>query len=339
MSPADERSRVRGALGIALLAGPLLGAPAQDSGGGWELLEPAPEVALIPPRLEGLEGYRCADCHSRTVEEWASTAHATAWVDEVYQEAIENKRRPELCHSCHIPERVLAATPPKRPKARAVDPHLGISCEACHAGADGLILGPRGTQVEAHPGAASPFMSPPGSNALCASCHSTNIGPVVGIAKDFARSDQEARGRACVACHMAPVERRWADDEDAPVRMGRSHALQTPRDPTFLRRAFELEMRTDGTTRIVVHNAIAHRVPGLKGRKIVFRAELLDAAGAVVEEVGLTLTAAAYLPVDGSAEIRFTSAGIGARVVGQHLDPRANGPIVFLDETFPAKKD
>jgi hypothetical protein len=58
---------------------------------------------------------------------------------------------------------------------------------------------------------------------------------------------------------MAPV----ADPgSEGPPR--RSHALQTPRDPTFLRRAFAVRLdRSGGGTALVVENRAGHRVPGL----------------------------------------------------------------------------
>ena len=88
------------------------------------------------------------------------------------------------------------------------------------------------------------------SSELCAVCHKTNIGPVVGIAKDYFASKQAERGRTCVGCHMAKVERAWADGEGVPVRVGRSHAIQTPRDPSFLRQAFALSWSPRGATTV-----------------------------------------------------------------------------------------
>jgi hypothetical protein len=172
-------------------------------------------------------------------------------------------------------------------------------------------------------------MSAPGSNALCAACHSTNIGPVVGIAKDFEASRQSERGRSCVGCHMHAVERRWAEGESVPLRTGRSHALQTPRDPSFLRRAFELSL---SGAKVVIENRAGHRVPGLIGREIRFEAEALDAGGAVLCRGQLALDARSYLPVDGRLEIALDRAGAAVRVVGRHLDPRAEEPVPFLDE-------
>lgn len=310
--------------------------PVQEA--SWELAPPAPVVPLHPEGLDDLVGYSCAGCHEELVHEWSQTAHAISWVDHVYQDALERKRRPELCHPCHVPEPLLLDEPPMRPEARASDLRLGISCEACHLGEGGVVLGPRGTPTEAHDSTASERMTPGGSVALCAACHATSIGPVIGVAKDFLASGQAERGRSCVGCHMAPVDRAWA--KDAPVREGRSHAIQTPRDPSFLRRAFDPRwIVSDEGSRVVLANRAGHRVPGLIGRELRFRAELLDDSGSVVERAELTIDASAYLPVDGTREIALEQEGHEVHLLGEHHDPRAEQPVVFLDERLlPAER-
>ena len=314
----------------------------EDTKDVWDLDVPAPTVALRPESVD-LAGYACAACHAEVAREWAQTAHAISWADELYRQAIGERKRPQLCHSCHVPQPLLAAGLVKRARARDEDLHRGISCESCHAGPDGTMLGPRGAPTSAHPSAKSEHMLAPGSNALCATCHRTNIGPVVGIAKDFEAARMNERGRSCIGCHMAAVERRWANppddpdgvDEDVPLRLGRSHLIQTPRDPTFLRRAFDVSLSTDGgRVRVVIANRAGHRVPGLQGREIRFEAQALDASGEVVARGEPVLDVRAYLPVDGSLEIPLEPVPAGSaevRVIGLHVDPRAVAPTTFLD--------
>jgi hypothetical protein len=299
------------------------------------LRAPAPAVRIRPERVSGLSEYACAGCHAEVSEEWAQSAHGLAWVDEAYRAELADKKRPELCHGCHAPEPLLAGVLAPRPDPREDARDLGVSCESCHVDEEGAMLGPRGTPVAAHPSKHSEHMSAPGSNELCSACHATNIGPVIGVAKDFAAAGLAQRGLSCVGCHMAPVERAWA--AEAPARLGRSHALQTPRDPAFLRLAFGLELATtDGRSRVVIQNQAGHRVPGLVGRQIRFEAELLDASGAVLERQSLTLDERAYLPVEAAREIPFTRAGKSVRLRGLHRDPRAEDPLVFLDESLVA---
>jgi len=299
------------------------------------LSTPAPAVALRPSSVVGLESYGCASCHAEVTAEWAGSAHGVSWVDEQYRAALAEKKRPELCYDCHAPEPLLAG-PLARPETREEKRELGIHCESCHQDAGGAVLGPRGTAVDAHVSKNSEHMAAPGSNELCSACHATNIGPVIGVAKDFASAKMAERGLSCVGCHMAPIARSWASG--APARTGRSHALQTPRDPAFLRLAFGRELHTSGgKSTLVLKNQAGHRVPGLVGRKLTFRAELLDASGAALEQRELALDERTYLPVDGAREIAFTHAGASVHLVGVHAEPRASAPVTFLDETLPAK--
>lgn len=344
-------SKVLASSGIALALLATL-AVAANSGAreeAWKLTRPAPRALFDPAKLDGAEKLDCARCHADVVEEWSQTAHALAWVDKQYQEQLADKKKPESCHGCHIPKPIFAARgdgageisgkPPARDDLR----EHGVSCVSCHLGAGGAMLGPRGAATAAHPTKLSSAFVGAGSNELCSGCHKTNIGPVVGLAKDFEQSKQAERGRSCVGCHCEALEMRFTKDgEDgktsagesvAPVRRGRSHALQTPRDPTFLRRAFALALRVEGAkSTIVVRNTAGHRVPGLIGRTIKLHAEVLDEAGKVQVEQTLIIDASSYLPVDGELSITLPVAAARVHVVGTHDEPRADGPVDFLDE-------
>jgi len=308
-----------------------IAAARQDGPHAPELATPAPAVAFRPAKVPDVASYACATCHAEVTAEWAASAHGLAWVDEVYQAALKDKKRPELCHGCHVPELLLGAGLAPRADAREEILGHGVRCEACHQDESGTMLGPRGTSVDAHPSKVVPEMVAPGSTALCSLCHSTNIGPVLGIAKDFAAAKMAERGLSCVGCHMATVERAWATD--APIRPGRSHLLQTPRDPAFLRHAIGLAWRADGgKSRLVLKNQAGHRVPGLIGRELHIRAELCDAEGKTIETVEKRIDERAYLPVDGELELPFTKTGASVHVTGRHKDPRATEPVPFLDE-------
>lgn len=299
----------------------------------YDLDPPDPAVQLRPAVLTELEGLACGECHARVVEEWAATSHALAWKDEVYQERIARRRRPELCHACHIPGPLLTGEQPGRPAARETSLHLGVSCDACHLASDGTILGPRGAETDAHPTRRSEFLSGEGVNELCAACHSTSIGPVIGIAKDFKSSAQAERGRSCVGCHMAPLETDGDDAQAGPVI--RSHSLQTPRDPAFLRRAFALSLHVEGrASRITIANTAGHRVPGLIGRKIRFEAQALDSQGQVLATGSVTIDVRAHIPVDGKVVLDLAAGAASVEVQGWHLDPRAAEEVRFLSLTL-----
>ncbi len=313
------------------------------------LSTPAPADARGVP-LEGLELISCTSCHADIVLEWATTLHGRAWVDEAYREELADVRRPESCHNCHIPEPLhlqLGADGalPQKPKTRDatlrnvpipdVDAHFGVSCETCHRGPDGTILGPWGAPTDAHVSKKHASFLPESKSALCIACHATTVGPVIGIAKDFAESSPAAAGRSCVDCHMAPVERPAAVEAGKPAhpaRPGRSHALQTPRDPSFLARAFDITVERRGeTTVVVLTNASGHRMPGRVGRVFRFAAELLDAQGTVVATAKHAIETRFSFPADGTRELVLKGIGASVRVVATHEAPALPDDVKFVD--------
>lgn len=331
------------ALALAWSAGTSTDAPA-------DLKTPAPADA----RGVELDGWRdrltCARCHADVAQEWATTLHGRAWVDEAYREELADVRRPESCHNCHIPEplHLQAAADgalPQKPRPRDatlrdvpspdVDAHFGVSCESCHRGPDGTILGPWGAPTDAHASVKHASFLPESKSALCIACHATTVGPVIGIAKDFVDTEQAAKGKSCVECHMAPVTRPAASEEGKPAlapRAGRSHALQTPRDPAFLARAFEITAaRRDGKVVVRVANACGHRVPGRIGRAIALSAELLDADGKLVAKGALAIETKKSLAADGVVEIELAGTGASVRVVGTHDAPALPDTLTFLE--------
>lgn len=292
----------------------------------WELAAPAPVVAMRPAAFAALDEISCTECHAAIVEQWARTAHAVSWLDEPYQARIAERRRPELCHSCHVPLPILGASGVSRPRARADHRDQGVTCVSCHLAPDGALLGPHGAPTEAHPTRRSDVFAEDRSNVLCASCHRISIGPVVGIAKDFEQAGLAAKGQSCVACHMAPLAGKGS---------ARSHELQTPRDPTFVRRAFHVSLRGDADgVEVVIANRAGHRVPGLEGRRFVFRAELIDAKGAVSDVGEIAFDVRHPIPIGGAAEIRLEGAGISVKLTGLHEDPREERAMLFLEETL-----
>jgi hypothetical protein len=311
---------------------------------------PAPAPDGRPKMLEGWESMDCVECHKEIAQEWAGTLHALAWVDERYQEAIANKRRPQSCHGCHIPQplnlRPLGGKPrPRNPNAEVPEEtlHTGISCISCHQGPEGEMLGPfaDAEPTDAHAskqGAA--FGEGTLADAICINCHRTNVGPVIGIAKDFETTRQADKGLSCVGCHMSAVDRPAAlvPQEDgsllaSQVRRGRSHALQTPRDPDFLAGAFGLEARLTATgAELLITNQAGHRVPGLKTRSMTFTVTLIDADG----ESTHLIDSRSYLPVDGTIAIAIEAKTPPTKlhVKATHLWAGVKGPVVFIDKSL-----
>lgn len=333
----------------ALAAAPLLLARGDGDDGGaaaeeWVLETPAPEDDGVPAAVEGWESISCAGCHEQIAREWAGTRHALSWIDPHYQKALKGLRRPKSCHGCHVPEPLHPEPLPQKPEARGEEEQRGhgITCETCHAGPDGTVLGPWGAATEAHRSVRSASFTAEGQDRLCIACHATNIGPVIGVARDLVERDEPARGQSCVGCHMAPVERPAAmdpeTDDPSPVRAGRSHALQTPRDPRFLRLAFGLRAVDDGSeVALVVTNRCGHRLPGLDTRRIELSVTALDAQGATREERTFTIDKQAFLPAGGELRIPLARPAAKLSVRGLHHAPGFAAPVEFLAaELVPA---
>ena len=144
--------------------------------------------------------------------------------------------------------------------------------------------------------------------------------------------------------HLPTLDRAPARDprtgDPAPVRKWRSHHLQTPRDPAFLRQAFHLEAAThDGITRVSIRNRTGHRVPGLAQRTLEFRFELLDADGKTCAELRHTIDMRRHLPVDELLELELDGVGTTVRDLSDHKAPGLYRAVRFLDETFPVASE
>ncbi len=311
---------------------------AREQGAGFErfvLAKPAPALDGRPARLEQATQSSCNECHAAIVDEWAASTHSQAWVNELYQEDLEGRKKAESCHGCHIPAPLhalpdLNAKPQPRPAQGAEAWHFGVSCESCHLAPDGALLGPTGAPTDAHPTRKHESFVGAGSNALCAACHKTTVGPVIGIAKDFLGSTAAAAGASCVECHLALV--REVDDGAGGKRAVRSHELQSARDPAFLSQCFELSAEREGEhVRLRVRNRAGHRVPGLVGRALEFRARSLDAKGAELAKAALTLDTQSYLPLGESVLLEVGRAGARLEVQGWRHDPRLDDPVMFLE--------
>lgn len=316
----------------------------------WELAPPAPVATGRTRELAGWEKLDCARCHLDIAREWAVSQHALAWQDEHYQEDLADTRRPESCHGCHIPAPLHAQELAQKPKARPLeDAHAGIRCESCHEAPDStpekpVVLGPFGAATDAHGSRRDESFLSEGKSALCITCHATNVGPVIGIAKDFVTAERAEKDESCVGCHMQPVERRIANlpgggEAELPVRQGRSHALQTPRDPAFLRRALALSVaRRAGEVVLTVENRCGHRIPGTVERELALAAELLDEKGEVVARAEHVISSREQLPIGASVELVLAGDGKLVRVRGTHSARGIETPVEFLAESLEIPK-
>lgn len=325
---------------------------------------PQPAEDGRPARLPRAEELACNACHAELVEEWATSLHAQAWIDERYQEALAGRRRPESCTGCHIPQPlfdgalerryvprddVTTPRPADGPEALAWDPrHMGISCVSCHRAPDGAMLGPFASDTEdelseAHASRQHPAFvrGSEAQDALCITCHRQTVGPVIGIAKGYQQTDQAAKGLSCVGCHFAPVERAHAKGTrpdgstwESPIRPGRSHALQTPRDPYYLSLAFGLEAAaTETGAQLTIRNQAAHRIPGLRTRTMRFVVTARAADGTTLAETEHTIASDAPLDIDGTIPLPLSLAtpATTLHVQAWHDWEGIEAPVLFLD--------
>ena len=302
---------------------------------------------------EGPDFASCETCHAEIHAEWKPSAHGIAWTDPVYQKSLKSvsKRQRKSCYRCHIPEPLQVTGyglnergRPKLPKTRADHHDFGIHCTSCHMDANGAMRGPFGGETKAHASVRDEAFTAQRSDALCLTCHSTKIGPVLAIGRDFVKTKQAERGRSCVGCHMEPVTRSmgiYENGDPAPTREGRSHALLGPKNPAFLAKVFTPAVKRlrDGQIRVRLTNTGAgHGTPGLKERTWHVRATPLDANGKPLRRAGkLNATIDHETPVlpDQAAEWTFDPKGEAAAVhlhIELHHPGKSHEPTLAIDQ-------
>lgn len=175
-------------------------------------------LQATPPGLANLSAQTCNACHFQAHDDWSGTAHAAAWNDPLYQEAIERVGGSTACRSCHLPltnqhPRLAAgyvggdvARPDLQPNAQW-DPTLmseGVTCAACHV-RDGKVLSTRPIEHAPHPMAVSAELA---ESATCATCHQLTWPeadqPFYDTYGEWERSAYAEVGVRCQDCHMPP---------------------------------------------------------------------------------------------------------------------------------------
>jgi hypothetical protein len=273
----------------------------------WE--NPLPRQA-VPKGLTSLRAADCGVCHPEIYREWQASTHAHALSDRQFQaEMAKDPAVSWLCLNCHTPlenqlSRIAVGVrngsthQPVFRKNPGYDRALaaeGVTCAVCHV-RDGVILGPYGDSKAPHPVRRAPELL---TVATCALCHQANAAYTDTLvctfdtAEEWRQSPHAARGEACSGCHMPAVKRIVG--VGGPERSSRRHLFlgsKIPKEihvPAAQRSFYDLfpsglsvEVRPG---RLVLQNARAgHLLPtGDPERFILVKAELLDAAGKVVE--------------------------------------------------------
>ncbi len=265
----------------------------------------------------------CGMCHTEIHAEWKDRKHGLAWTDPIYQAAMQQKTRPQLCHSCHIPGSVLERLG-SRPRIR--DRHLeeGVTCVSCHKKGNAQ-QGPYGSDTLAHLCEKNEAFSFEGSVTLCASCHSTQIEDVLPVAKDFIDADMASKGKSCIGCHMPEVERQMSislstGNPMGEVRKGRSHALLGPRDVEFVATGFGFAAsRRNENLVLSISDLAGHRIPGFRWRTFPVDVRQLDGDGNELRADQLVISDQNYLQAEETRDFTFPLAnGVTAVEVQLH---------------------
>jgi hypothetical protein len=173
-------------------------------------------IQKTPEGLANISAQSCNACHFQTHKDWSGSAHATAWSNDVFQEALARAGNSTACSQCHLPlanqHARLAAGYIEGDLAR---PNLlpnpiwdatlmseGVTCAACHV-RDGMIIGTRAIPDAPHPVAVSEEL---GTSAACATCHQLTWEgadqPFYDTYREWEGSAYAEAGVRCQDCHM-----------------------------------------------------------------------------------------------------------------------------------------
>ncbi|MFA4016647.1 MAG: hypothetical protein RUDDFDWM_001757 [Candidatus Fervidibacterota bacterium] len=209
-----------------------------------------------PPKIP-IRG-TCQICHKQHADEWLKSAHARAWISELFKE-MSNEYEREECLHCHAPERLLDTGYGNEPKLRERTREGGVDCATCHADIKGAMHGPYEIEREFHENVRSDKL---GTVEMCASCHAK-----FGTVEEFKKSKWGSDPTACVDCHMSKVERAIAEiatvEKKYPVRVSRRHTFSSVEDLEFVRQAIKLEASAENGKLTVTLSSVqvGHKFP------------------------------------------------------------------------------
>lgn len=253
-------------------------------------------VDALPPGIASLSAQSCNGCHWAAHDSWASSGHAQAWSDPIYQAALKSSGGSTACVACHLPlaaqhDRLAAGyidediARPRLQENPSFDLTLmseGVSCVACHV-RDGVVIGVRASPNSPHPVVASAELR---SSDLCGTCHQLSWPdsdrPFYDTWGEWKASAYATAGVQCQACHMAPAA--------GAAQPGVHAAVASHGSPTTIQRALTalLHLPDAHITRgqpsdvrvTVVNTGAGHSVPtGNPFKSWTLELVAVDAAG------------------------------------------------------------
>ncbi len=189
----------------------------------WQVRPPGGTRAIEPGVRAGdalLDARGCAECHAAIVDEWATSRHALAWTNGIFQR--EYSGRPQAwCVNCHAP---LATQQLDLDGAHAAQ---GVDCATCHVRGGTLVSARRGARSP-HATVADPSF---GSPAFCADCHQFTFPvldggaaiamtshPMQNTVASFAAGPAAHERDGCMTCHGSRDGHAFAGGHDAGMR-------------------------------------------------------------------------------------------------------------------------
>ena len=209
-----------------------------------EYLKPFPHTE-IPSGLPDISAQTCGNCHQEIYQEWKTSTHAHAYLDDLQFMAEMSKKDPNdpnsdvtwMCLNCHTPlinqqENLIVglenglnhATKVNNPYFDASLQKEAITCASCHV-REGSIIGPYGNpdKLAPHPVKKSDELT---ESNWCNQCHQAqahfkeiNLGCFFSTGEEHAASPY--KDQSCQDCHMPHIERPIVTG--GPVRKTRYH--------------------------------------------------------------------------------------------------------------------
>ena len=225
----------------------------RDPGPAWRVRPPGGTLPIDPGAApaELLDPRGCASCHAAIVDEWATSRHALAWTNGIFQR--EYSARPQAwCVNCHAP----LTTQQRDLEGPAAA--QGVDCATCHV-RRGALVSTRRRPKSPH---ATIEDATFGTPAFCADCHQFSFPvldergaatrmtkhPMQTTVASFAAGPYANERTACMTCHGSK----------------HGHAFAGAHDRDMLEGALELAWcrPSETTIRVSLKNAGAgHTVP------------------------------------------------------------------------------
>ncbi len=268
-------------------------------------------IKNMPMGIESLSSKGCAACHQEIYEEWATSMHAKAYIDPLFQAYWRKDNNIWICLNCHTPlqnqqEFIITGFEKgdiKKPAIKKNDAYIpelkeeGITCAVCHV-RDGVILGPYGNTNAPHPTKYEPSLK---STAICDRCHQVPgekttlyIANPCNTSEEFHGGPYAAKGYICQTCHMPEVERPIATG--FPIRKVGKHLWSGGYSPDIVKKAFMLSLdkkTANGSVNLILNIkniGAGHKVPtGDPDRYITVHFDVINKKGEILKSRQYTI--------------------------------------------------